>query len=373
MANGGSALDGVASLNPNIIINNRVGKTRKGMTGMSDDQSSPGDFGTPEQQIPSTGLPAGVDWESCMTMNNTWGFKKNDNRWKSTQALVRNLVDVVSKGGNYLLNVGPTPEGEIPAESVKRLAQIGDWMKSNGVSIHGATASPFKKLSWGKATTGKDGTLYLHVFVWPNGKELDVPLANASASIKPLYASDTQPAAAHKGDTLAITGLPAAAPDPYDPVLALKLDGAPQPTIATIKQQPDGTLTLLATECDVHATNAKLEKKGDHPYNIGYWTNIKDTVSWDTTIDKPGRFAITIEYSLGGPPPGSEINLEFGKVKTLPVKLAARKDFLDFTTIPAGTVELPAGPITITLHPTKKSGIAVMDLRQIQLKPTAQK
>jgi alpha-L-fucosidase len=137
------------SLSPNIIINNRVGKTRKGMTGMSDDQSSPGDFGTPEQQIPSTGLPAGVDWESCMTMNNTWGFKKSDNHWKSSQTLVRNLVDVVSKGGNYLLNVGPTPEGEIPAPSVQRLADIGRWMKSNGVSIHGATASPFQKLSWG--------------------------------------------------------------------------------------------------------------------------------------------------------------------------------------------------------------------------------
>jgi alpha-L-fucosidase len=139
--------------------------------------------------------------------------------------------------------------------------------------------------------------------------------------------------------------------------------------MATIKQQPDGTLTLLAVNCDVHGSNAKLEKKGDHPYNIGYWTNVKDTVSWDAKIDKPGRFDVTVEYSLGAPPPGSEITLEFGDAQKLPVKLAARKDFLDFTTIPAGTVELPAGPITITLRPTKKAGIAVMDLRQIQLKP----
>ena len=139
-------------LKPSIIINNRVGKGRKGMEGLSkDDQQYVGDFGTPEQQIPATGLP-GVDWESCMTMNRTWGFKRDDHDWKSAETLVRNLVDIASKGGNYLLNVGPTAEGLIPAPSVERLEAIGRWMRVNGESIYGTEASPFAETPWGRCT-----------------------------------------------------------------------------------------------------------------------------------------------------------------------------------------------------------------------------
>jgi alpha-L-fucosidase len=358
------------TLNPKLIINNRVGKTRKGLTGLSEDKDSPGDFGTPEQQIPATGLPQGTDWESCMTMNETWGFKQSDTKWKPTQTLIRNLVDVVSKGGNYLLNVGPTAQGEIPPESTKRLQQIGQWMKTNAPSIHAATPSPFKKLYWGKATTGQDQTLYLHAFVWPNGSELIVPLTNKVTTAKLLPSENTNLTTSNEEDGLHIKNLPATPPDPLDTVIALKLEGPPQPLDQSIKQSQDGTLTLLATDCEVHATNAKLEKKGDHPYNIGYWTNVADHLTWDTTITHPGRFTITLEYSLGGPPPGSEINLEFGNTKTIAIKLDPTKDFLDFKTVPAGEIDIPPGPITITLRPTKKSGVAVMDLRRIDLKPT---
>jgi alpha-L-fucosidase len=138
------------------------------------DREYSGDFGTPEQQIPASGLP-GVDWESCMTMNDTWGFKHYDTNWKSSQTLVRNLVDIVSKGGNYLLNVGPTAEGEIPAASVERLADMGRWMKTNGEAIYGSGSGPFRaQLPWGRATR-TSGKLYLHVFDWPADATLKVP------------------------------------------------------------------------------------------------------------------------------------------------------------------------------------------------------
>jgi alpha-L-fucosidase len=164
-------------LDPKLIINNRVDKGRAGMQGHTIDPKFKGDYGTPEQEIPATGFGEGVAWESCMTMNDTWGFKKDDHNWKSSEVLVRNLIDTASKGGNYLLNVGPTAEGEIPTPSLERLAAIGAWMKTSGESIYGTTASLFPKVSWdGRSTTrhNADGTttVYLHVFQRPEGGKL---------------------------------------------------------------------------------------------------------------------------------------------------------------------------------------------------------
>ncbi|MFT5386000.1 MAG: alpha-L-fucosidase, partial [Saprospiraceae bacterium] len=125
----------VRSLKPDILINNRVDKGRQGMQGMNkDDGKYAGDFGTPEQEILENA--SDLDWESCMTMNDTWGFKSGDHNWKSGKVLIHNLIDVTAKGGNYLLNVGPTSEGLIPAPSVERLAQMGKWLSTNSEAIY---------------------------------------------------------------------------------------------------------------------------------------------------------------------------------------------------------------------------------------------
>jgi alpha-L-fucosidase len=127
----------VRSMSPDILINNRVDKGRQGMQGMTrTDQQYAGDFGTPEQEILEG--TSTLDWESCMTMNDTWGFKSTDDNWKSAETLIHNLVDIAAKGGNYLLNVGPTAEGLIPQASVERLAEMGDWMEVNGEAIYGS-------------------------------------------------------------------------------------------------------------------------------------------------------------------------------------------------------------------------------------------
>jgi alpha-L-fucosidase len=212
----------VRQLKPEIIINNRVGKGRKGMEGMNkDDQEYAGDFGTPEQRIPPTGLP-GVDWESCMTMNDTWGFKFYDQNWKSTETIVRNLIDIASKGGNYLLNVGPTAEGLIPQPSARRLAEVGQWMKADGEAIYGTTASPFPtQLAFGRATS-KPGRLYLHVFDWPAEGSLRVPAWGKTVRKAYLLVS---PKAALKftqsGEAVTIQ-VPANAPDRIATVIVLE-------------------------------------------------------------------------------------------------------------------------------------------------------
>ena len=195
-------------LQPDLISNNRL-----------DAKKLTGDYSTPENKIPTSSLTG--DWETCMTMNGTWGYRASDNKWKPAATLVHNLVDIASKGGNFLLNVGPTSEGLIPGPSVDRLAEVGAWMKVNGEAIYGTTKSPLQtQPAWGRVTQ-KGDTLYLHVFDWPADGKLTVPgltgtvTATLLATGSPLT---TAPAAA--GTDISI---PAAAPDPISSTIVLKL------------------------------------------------------------------------------------------------------------------------------------------------------
>ncbi len=131
----------VRNLKPDIIVNNRVGKGRAGMQGMNKGKDYVGDFGTPEQGILDT--KSDFSWETCMTMNHTWGYKNTDHDWKSPEVLIHNLIDISSKGGNYLLNVGPDAEGIIPAASVSRLQAMGRWLDINGEAIYGTRTFRF--------------------------------------------------------------------------------------------------------------------------------------------------------------------------------------------------------------------------------------
>ena len=220
---GKDMFDYLLVLQPDIIVNNRVGKGRKGLMGFSDSEKPLGDFGTPEQQIPAKGLP-GADWESCMTMNDTWGYKSYDDNWKSTEDMLRKLADIASKGGNFLMNVGPTAEGLIPEPSVERLAAMGEWIKVNGESIYGTSASPIGEVPWGRCTA-KPGKLYLHVFDWPTNSKLEVPGLKKTVAKAYLLADKKRTGldVTQKGEETLVVTVPGEAPDKINTVIVLEI------------------------------------------------------------------------------------------------------------------------------------------------------
>jgi alpha-L-fucosidase len=212
-------LQALLALQPDIITNDRLKRP-----------NFPGDHKTPEQRIPNLKDLDGTDWETCMTMNGTWGYKSYDHNYKSAETLIRNLCDIASKGGNFLLNVGPTAEGEFPVESIELLKKMGDWMKVNGEAIYGSKASPWGLFDWGRCTSKetKNGTsLYFSVFKWPADGKLTVPgFKNKVVSAK-LIATGAAVKTSLTGDILTLT-LPATAPDPIASVVKVDVKGLVQ-------------------------------------------------------------------------------------------------------------------------------------------------
>jgi alpha-L-fucosidase len=221
-------LKSLLKLQPTIITNDRLKRP-----------NYPGDYKTPEQRIPTLSELDGKDWETCMTMNETWGYKSYADSWKSVETLVRNLIDIASKGGNYLLNVGPKADGTFPQESVDILKGMGQWMKVNGESIYGTTASPFAPVTWGRITK-KEGNnssvLYLHVFDWPKDEKLFLPgLSNQILSAKLLGSSEKIKAKSEK-EGIEIK-LPAIQPNKIASVIKLELKGTIAPEKLAAKEK----------------------------------------------------------------------------------------------------------------------------------------
>jgi alpha-L-fucosidase len=161
-----------------------------------------------------------------MTMNGHWGYNAYDDRWKTTTDLLQKLIDIVSKGGNFLLNVGPNAYGIIPEVCQQNLREMGDWLNMNGDAIYGTTASPFPYLSWGRATR-KGQKLYLHVFDWPKDGKLALPLSNKITKAY-LMADSKTALKLTVGKDQTTLHLPAYAPDKIASVVVVDFEGEPQ-------------------------------------------------------------------------------------------------------------------------------------------------
>lgn len=208
-------LDMARELQPQIIINDRSGL--------------PADFSTPENVVVAQKRP----WESCFTMNRSWGYAPGDQNYKPVAEVLRVLVSCASQGGNFLLNVSPDGDGKIPGQQIDALKKMGAWMKVNGKAIYGASAAPIVAYNLG-LTASVENKVYLFVQRWPGST---VPLAWIGSKVKSarLLSNDQTAKIEQKGDRVWLHGFPQEAPDPYLPVIELTFDGQAKPSVPAYK------------------------------------------------------------------------------------------------------------------------------------------
>ena len=274
----------VHELQPDCLVSGRIG-------------NHVGDYGSlGDNQIP-IGRIEGF-WETPATMNDSWGFKRGDDNWKSADTLLSLLVELASKGVNYLLNVGPTAEGVIPQPSIDRMEEIGRWMAINGEAIYGTTRSPFPmSFDWG-AVTVKGSSLYLLVTDWPEAPFVLHGLRDRVRRAGLLADPGTEVAVSQRRDDaldhdVLELRLPAEAPGPHVSVVVLELDGEPRVDTVPL-QQPDGEVTLLATMAEIH-NRAGARPIGLSPSGVTEgWTNKANWMSWRFKVAQPGEFNLDL-------------------------------------------------------------------------------
>ena len=273
----------VRTKQPGCLVNSRIGH------GL-------GDY----RQMGDNMIPSDVyasDWEVPATLNDTWGHKTRDRHWKSAGNLVYRLVDVVSKGGNYLLNIGPGADGSIPPESVDRLREVGRWMARHGEAIYGSTHSPFsvqgRAASW--RATVKPGFLYIHLLRWPAGgrfvlEGLRSPVTRAFLLSDPRR----EPLEVKREGASVVLRLPGDAPDPHVSVLALALDGEPDVDPALRWDADRDPILLTARDGSPHGPWVRYSEQDD---SVSGFVETRDTLGWHLLVKKPGRFEVEVEYA----------------------------------------------------------------------------
>ncbi|MGA2183764.1 MAG: alpha-L-fucosidase [Bryobacteraceae bacterium] len=358
----------IRSLQPNALINDRL------FHGASRHQ---GDFGTPEQFVPATGVTdaAGrhILWEACATINtDSWGYNKYETEFKTSRDLIRMLIEVVSKGGNLLLNVGPMPDGRIQDEFVTRLNAVGDWMRQNGVAIYGTKASPFPRLPFLGRATQKGNVVYLHVFQWPADGKLRVPgLRNIVHSAK-LLADPNSALPVRREQNEIVISLPKDPPDEVASVVALALDGAPDPLPWSLRPDERGVIALGVESAEIESNlgqRAKKENVLGHVF-LTNWTRTADIPSWIVQVPHDGLYNVRLSYAAGREKAGAEFTVETGDSR-VSAKVENTGGDEVFKTVDVGQMELKAGERTVRVKRTGRDGAEPMKLERVVFKPAA--
>lgn len=357
-------LDTIRKYRPACVINDRIG-------------NGFGDYITPEQYIPSAGSK--ILFESCMTLNDTWGYKVSDRNWKSVSTVIYNLVDVVSKGGNYLLNIGPDEKGNFPEESVRILKEVGKWMKVNGESIYGTSASPLGQLPFGLCTA-KNGKLYLHVFNWPENGILTIP--GIECNVKKVYLLADKigkPMEWKKSGLKDIIvklnsfAIPAENLNDVDNVIVLEYNGAINFDTTQLLLSEGAATSFLPQDAKISGDSLEyiFNEKWDETrgYITSNWTSTNDKMVWNFRIPSEGWFDIEIIY--GAP---SEVKESTFKITSQESEVSGTIDdtggYYSFKTKYTGRIHLHAkSSSNLEIQAGELKSGSLMNLKQLRLIP----
>jgi alpha-L-fucosidase len=296
------------ALQPDIICNGRL-CYKNGELSIGED------YAVEERSVPNHKIDH--DWETCATINGTWGYKSYDTKWKTHDTFIKALVKCSGGGGNYLLNVGPDEEGIIPEGSVKVLNEVGKWLKRNGKSIYGTRGGPFapKLLLWGSVTQ-KGKKLYLHITNKPEGSTIDLP--GLKTKINRIYAfadaSETCSVSREfETQYIDITGIEL---DPIDTILVAELAGEPQLVPVPARASKDGAIRLHPRSISFGGGWVKPGKD-----NVYIWTQPDIWLKWLLEVKKAGKYEVSITYATtenqAGQPFQVDINGEVLRSKTI--------------------------------------------------------
>lgn len=351
--------DMIHTLQPGCLVNGRVGHYNQELLG---------DY----QSLTDNGMPVGgieEYWETPQTLNDTWGYSKFDQNWKKPEEIIRRLVKVASKGGNYLLNIGPDGQGVIPAPSVAILNRVGRWTARYGESIYGTHASPFATdFPWGYCTR-KGERLYLHVFEWPNNGALKVNgLQNVVREAYVMGVKDELLKFSQHNSELIIR-VPSLEPDSINSVVVLELNGEPQVDPVVVKQRGEESLTLDYTTGITHGRAQKrANRRGEaQEFHISRMQGPDDWIQWKAEFQTPGTYRIMITYAaIPGWERGRYVITAANQTLTGPV--IPTRGWYEYKTEEAGRLEIKEpGVATVRLFPEAELDHYLLYFRKLEV------
>lgn len=347
----------VHELQPSALINGRVGHY---------DQEFIGDY----QSMSDNGMPPGgleEYWETPMTLNQTWGFSKSDTLWKSPETIIQRLVEIVSRGGNFLLNIGPMGNGEIPEATLDILTKAGNWIKRNGEGIYGTSANPFGELPWGYCTVKKN-KLYFFVRNWPQDGFLTVSGLQNKVTAAYTVNDKTVKLQVTKTGNITRIKLPPAATDYPLTVLVLETAGLPAVDPLQVLQEENGRYDFTYQTAITHGNAVtRYNRKGG--FHISKWKEPDDYAEWIASIMETGKFRLNISYAANREWEGKAFEIFLGNVR-FEKTVISTGDWFEFMDFPVGYIELPEiGNITIKIRPKDTCDSYLMYLRSLTLTP----
>jgi alpha-L-fucosidase len=354
----------VRSNKPYCIINNRIGNNM-------------GDYGTPEQTIPTESPDF---FEVCMTIQDNWGYSFFDRQFKSPQTIIHNLVDIASKGGNYLLNVGPTSEGVFPSPAVRVLEEVGTWMAVNGESIYETTACPSIKLPFDGRCTMKPGKLFINIFEWPVGEQVIIP--GIKSKIKKVYfLNDTEQIPldfenlddAHLLVELKNEKVSRNLINPYSTVIVIEYSGDLLTVSSPAIIDPAYCTLLDPKDARIKGTTLKYSfnpvwGKG-RGYNIYDWLNTEETVEWKINSPRGGEFDIELSYGAVEGCSGNEFAVSLGD-QEIKSNVQPTGDWYDYRNHLVGRILVKTNSENVlVIQPVKTTGFSLMNLKSVRFLP----